>query len=136
MPRLPAASLICTQMLLPPLRVWLASVQLALPTVVLALVQLLPALSETCTDSPSASTAFKLPLKVCTLVWVMKSLLLVPVSLLRRRLALLLVGAAVSKPNTRSALGLLVLPATSWMVALKRLLPLAPSSAWLRAKFT
>ena len=66
----------------------------------------------------------------------MKSLLLVPVSLLRRRLVLLLVGAAVSKPNTSSALGLLVLPATSWMVALKRLLPLAPNSAWLKAKFT
>ena len=123
-------------MLLPPLRVWLASVQLALPTVVLALTQLLPALSETCTDSPSASTAFRVPLKVCTLVWVMKSLLLVPVSLLRRRLALLLVGAAVSRPKASSTLGLLVLPATSWMVALKRLLPLAPSSAWLRAKFT
>ena len=66
------------------------------PTVVVAVVHVLPLLSDTYTVSPLAMLALKVPLMSCAAVAVMKSLLLVPVSALNATVDTVVVGAVVS----------------------------------------
>nr|WP_315258572.1 hypothetical protein [uncultured Duganella sp.] len=52
-----------------PLKVWLASDQLLLPTLAAAVVQVAPLSSDTWTASPDARLPLSVPLMVCAAVW-------------------------------------------------------------------
>ena len=77
-----------------------------------ACAQVLPLSVDTCTDSPLAKLALKLPLMVWAAVWVMKSLLLLPVSALSAKAAMVLLGAMTSRSKV-GPVALTLLPAPS-----------------------
>ena len=93
---MPAASVTLTFKVLLPLMVCPARLQVFCPTEVVAVVQLLPLSKDTETVSPFARLAFKVPLMVCELVLVMKSLALLPVSALNTAVAMVVAGPVVS----------------------------------------
>ena len=125
LPSLPAASVTLTFKV--PLLVRVrARLQLVLPTLALALAQVLPPSSETLTTSPLSRLALRVPLMVWAAVLVTKSVLLTPVSVPSTALATVVVGATVSKVALRFTLAGLTLPALSVRVALKALPPSLP----------
>ena len=66
------------------------------PAEVLAVIQVLPLSSDTSTRSSLTRLALVVPLMVCAAVWVMKSVLLPPLSALKAIVATVVVGALVS----------------------------------------
>ena len=96
MPSLPAVSVTFTFKVLLLASVCPARLQVFCPTVVVAAVQVLPLSKDTDTVSPVARLPLKVPLMVCAAVLVMKSVLL-PVSALKAAVAMVVVGATVSK---------------------------------------
>ena len=82
-----------------------ARLQVFCPTVLVAVVQVLPLFKDTETVSPVARFALKVPLMVCAAVWVMKSLALLPVSALKAAVAMVVVGAVVSMVQLLLLLG-------------------------------
>ena len=76
--------------------VWLPRVQLSLPTDVVAVVHVLPLSSETCTISPLTRLALVWPVMVWAAVFVMKSILEMPVSFEKAIDVAEVVGAVVS----------------------------------------
>ena len=135
MPSLPAVSVTLTSKVLAVVKVR-ARLQVLLPTVVLAAAQVLPLSMDTRTDSPTERLALKVPLMVWAAVRVMKSLLALPVSALSVAVAMVVVGATVSKVALSALLAALVLPAMSVKVARKVLLPSLPHCAALRVMST
>ena len=85
--------------------------RLLLPTLAVAVAQLLPPLTDTSTRWPLIAFWLKLPLMVWAAVWVMKSLLALPVSWLSARLVML--GGAVLSTTMVLLLTKDRLPATS-----------------------
>ena len=70
-----------------------ASDQVLWPTVLLAVTQLAPLSSDTSTVSPVTVLALRVPLMVCEAVWVIRSVVLVPVSAEKVALSTVVVGA-------------------------------------------
>ena len=93
---MPAASVTFTFKVLLPVKVCPVRLQVFCPTVVVAVLQVLPLSKDTETTSPLASVVLKVPLMSWAAVLVMKSVLLVPVSALNAAVAMVVVGAVAS----------------------------------------
>ena len=82
-----------------------------------AVCQVAPLSSDTCTDSPAASGADRLPPMVCCATLVMKSLLLAPVSADSMLPVMPVVGRSVPMVSSPLLLSLARLPARSVTLA-------------------
>ena len=91
----------------------------ALVTLAVMSVHVAPPSTEPNKLSPALKAPDKVALMVCALVWVMRSLLLVPVSALSTAPLTLSVGASVSTLRLKLAVAALVLPASSVSLTLK-----------------
>ena len=97
-PSLPAVSVTLTLRVLLVVKVR-AKLHAVLPTLVVAVAQLVPLSMDTYTVSPASSAVLKVPLTVWAVVLVLKSVLVLPlaaVSALSTRVAMVEVGASVS----------------------------------------
>ena len=114
---MPAASVTRTCSVSLPVNVTPDRLQVAAPTVVLAVLQVLPLSVETSTISPVAMLALVVPEMVCAAVLVMKSVLEVPVSALKALVAMVVVGAVVSMVALKPEDAALTFPAVSVALA-------------------
>ena len=87
------------------------------PTVVVAVVHVLPLSSETSTLSPVARLALVVPETVCAAVLVMKSVDELPLSAEKALVAMVVVGAVASMVTDKPVDATLVLPAASVALA-------------------